>query len=486
MRPESISRRRFLRNGAQGLALTAGAGALAGCGGQAPIKLQSGVDPAWQQFAGTTLNFISENTAPTAAIAANLAPFQTLTGIRINIVRLQLSSMVQKIALDIAAGQGAYQLIYADPYQVLAPYREALADLHTFTNDDSLPQIPKGLDDFIDVQLDATGRFGSADSLRALPYDCPTMIWMYRRDLFEKYGERMAHDLGFDPTPSDRITWEQYYRIAKWFNDNQDEVPYGCGQQAKQHDSLMCDFSNVLWSYGGDYFPNGDRVGRLGTAHPGESLLGRPESIEAAAFYRKLNRIAHPGSTAWDWTGLANAFAAGQVAMAPNWHEFAADMVASLGQENVGYSPLPRGPAGTSNHFGGTGIGISGAATVREQKAAWLFLVWATSPDVQLMGLKSDEGGGTPTRSSVYRLPQAQRAMEPHSKLPNLLTYSTVSTAWQADHIGLRPKIPAWNRCDTVIFTELSKMLVAGQSPEVTMRTAGRRFDQATSTVDPG
>ncbi len=147
---------------------------------------------------------------------------------------------------------------------------------------------------------------------------------------------------------------------------------------------------------------------------------------------------------------------------------------------------MPRGPAGTANHFGGTGIGISGAATEREQKAAWLFLVWATSPEVQLMGMKSEAGGGTPTRASVYQLQQAQQAMRRPSELPNLLTYPAVSTAWQPDHIGLRPKIPAWNECDTAIYTELSKMLVAGQSPTVTMRTAGRRFEQAISQVDPG
>jgi multiple sugar transport system substrate-binding protein len=34
----------------------------------------------WKQFAGMTINFVSENTAPTSAIAANLTPFKNLTG----------------------------------------------------------------------------------------------------------------------------------------------------------------------------------------------------------------------------------------------------------------------------------------------------------------------------------------------------------------------------------------------------------------------
>ena len=103
---------------------------LGGCGGSSNTAKPVAGDE-WKQFAGTTLNFISENTAPTSAIAANLAPFKKLTGIDIKITQLELAAMVQKVALDFASGQGAYQIVYADPYQVLAPYHEALVDLNT-------------------------------------------------------------------------------------------------------------------------------------------------------------------------------------------------------------------------------------------------------------------------------------------------------------------------------------------------------------------
>jgi hypothetical protein len=32
------------------------------------------------------------------------------------------------------------------------------------------------------------------------------MIWIYRKDLFEKYGTKMQQDLGFDTTPSEKVT----------------------------------------------------------------------------------------------------------------------------------------------------------------------------------------------------------------------------------------------------------------------------------------
>src|SRR3712207_7785174 len=53
---------------------------------------------SWKQFSGTTLNFVSENTAPTTAIAANLNGFTELTGINVNVLQLELGALVQKVA----------------------------------------------------------------------------------------------------------------------------------------------------------------------------------------------------------------------------------------------------------------------------------------------------------------------------------------------------------------------------------------------------
>ncbi|HWN33125.1 MAG TPA: extracellular solute-binding protein [Pseudonocardia sp.] len=465
-----VSRRRFLGGALGGAAAVAAAGALGGCaapGGGVTRHADAG---PWRQYAGSTLNFISENTAPTAAIAANVTPFTELTGINLNIVTLELSALVQKVALDLASGHSTYQAIYADPYQVLAPYSKGLVDLRELMADQALPQVPLGVGDFIPTHLEAAGKFVSPDTIFALPYDCPTLIWQYRRDLFEKYRDRMAHDLGFDPMPGDASTWDQYYAIARWFNDNaRDDVPYGTGHQAKQHDSLMNDFSNVLWAYGGDYFDNGRQVGGLGTVDPGPCRLDSPAAIEAANFYSKLLSIAHPGSLTWDWDGLGNAFAAGQVAMCPNWHEYAASNESKL-PGKVDYAPLPRGPVRSGNMYGGTGLGISASTTGDERRAAWLFAVWATSPEIELANLKSTAGGGTPTRTSVYQLPEVVAAEHRPSPMPNILTAPAVAKAWQPENIGLRPKIPMWNECDTAIFTQLSRMLAGDTTPAEAMR----------------
>jgi multiple sugar transport system substrate-binding protein len=451
--------------------------ALAGCStsGGTTSSLPTGKGGGWKQFSGTTINFISENTAPSAAIAANSKPFTDLTGIKVNISQMQLPDLVQKVKLDMSSGKSQYHVIYADPYQVLSPMSGGLLDLMPLVNSKNYPPVEKGLSDFI--ALDAAGRFLDKDKLYALPYDCPTMIWMYRKDLFEKYHDKMQADLGFDPTPSGKITWEQYYQIADWFNKNaKADVPYGTGQQAKQHDSLQCDFSNVLWSYGGDYF-KGAEIGTLGSKDPGPSDLTSDAALQAATFYDKLVKIAHPGSLSWDWDGLGSAFAAGQIAMCPNWHEYAASAEAKF-PDKVGYSILPTGPKRSANNWGGTGIGINANAKGNELGAAWLFVNWATSPDTQVMTAQSKVGGGTPTRTSVYDLAEVKKNEQWPSTMPNMLTAAAVLEAWKPENIGLRPKVATWNQLDTIVYTELSKMLAGSQDPSATMKSMAKQFDQ--------
>ncbi|GAA3807920.1 MULTISPECIES: extracellular solute-binding protein [Amycolatopsis] len=476
--PRGVARRSVLRGALAGGAALATGGLLGACSARqdAPRIV---TDDRWRQFAGATINLISENTAPTAAIAANLKPFTDLTGINVNIVTLELSALVQKVALDLAGGESQYHVIYADPYQVLAPYSKGLVDLRELAAQPGLPEFT-GWDDFIPTQLDAAGRFGDRDKIFAVPYDCPTMIWQYRADLFDKYGARMADDLGFDPTPGLDRTWDEYLRIARWFNDNADEVAYGTGHQAKQHDSLMCDFSNVLWSYGGDYFDNGTEVGLYGTTDPGPCRLGSDQAIAAAEFYQRLLSIADPSSKTWDWNGLAPALSSGRIAMCVNWHEYAAANEKAM-PGRFGYAPLPRGPVRSANHYGGCGIGINGNTQPNERMAAWLFVLWATSTQTQLANLKSEAGGGTPTRQSVYDLPEVRAAEHRPSAMPNILAAPAVATAWQPENIGLRPKIPMWNECDTAVYTQLSKMLAGDSSPADTMRGAATKIDRITA-----
>lgn len=451
------------------------------------IEAPEGFD--WKQFAGVELNVITENTPPSSAIAANIKEFEDATGIKVNIQQMDLGTLVQKVGLDFSAGSSKYHVIYADPYQVLAKYSPKFVDLNTLNNDPALPKIPGGLEDFIQSQLEIDGYMGSKDKLYALPYDCPTMVLAYRTDVIEKIKDGFKAEKGYDPTPNPNMTWDQYYEVAEYINKNAAKlgVKYGTGHQAKQYDSLMCDFSNVLSANGADYFENKD-LGGIGAVNPGKTALTTPEALKAFEFYNKLVKIGHPGSKSWDWNGLAEAFAAGEVAMAPEWHEFASMFENPEQSKVVGkvaWTTLPKGPAGSSNIYGGTGIGINANAPDKEKKAAWLFMVWATSPQTQLMILQSPVGGATPSRNSVYEVAAVKKAMEdPTSaeakKMPNLTAMSATLEAWKTENAYGRPKVAQWPEIDTIVFTELSKMLAGQQDPKATAESISKQVNTLT------
>ncbi len=440
----------------------------------------------WKQFSGGKLNFISENTAPSSAASANIGAFKALTGIDVKITQTQLGNVVEKVALDMGSGAAAYELIYADPYQIMAPYFKGLVDLTKFVKDPKFPAVPGpgGIKDFIPSQLVGCSYFLDKTHLYTFPYDCPTMIWIYRKDLIAKYKDAFMKAKGFDWTPGPHLTWEQYYAMADWMNANVHEVKYGTGHQAQEYDSLQCDFSNVLYAYGGKYFPGEpDPVGSVGVLKPGKCQLTSPQALAAAAFYQKLLKIAHPSSTTWDWTGVNNAFAAGDIAMMPEWHEFASGLEnpsSSKVAGKVGYAALPRGPKRSCNLWGGTGVGINANASADAQGAAYLFILWVTSPDTEVLCAASKVGGETPVRTSVYNRPDIKAAEKTFSsKYPNLVSMQGCLTAWLPQNIGFRPKVSTWLKCDTIIFTELSKMLAGKQGSADAMKNAATQFDAA-------
>ncbi len=469
-----VDRRRLLGSAVVGAGGLAAGGLLTGCGGE---DLRATRDDRWRRYAGTTINFGGENTAPTAAIEANLRPFTELTGIDVRIATFDITSWAQVSALDSASGSAQYDVIYADSWMVLPPLARGMVDLREFLTDDSLPQPEGGLADFVPVMLEVEGRFDSPDALYTLPYDCPTLLLHYRRDLFEKYSDQMADALGFDPTPGPDLTWEQYRDIGAWFNDHVEEVDHGIGLMARQHDSLACDFSNVLWSYGGDLFDDGERLGLIGASDPGASILDSDAAQEAAALFLALADVAHPASLSWDWDASVAALRGGSIAMCANWHEnVAGNEEAAPGL--IDYALLPRGPSRRAHMFGGTGIGINGASRGDQRGAAWLFLTWATSPEVQLAGLRSSVGGGTPTRQSVYDLPEVVAAQQRPSDAPNMLAGPAVKQAWEPENIGLKPKIPMWQETLVAYYSGLSRMLADRQSPSAAMPALKASIDE--------
>src|SRR5690349_2874157 len=159
----------------------------------------------WSQFKdkGIQISFLSEDTPPTAAIINHVQEFQDLTGITVNITQTNLADVVTKVLLDFASQSGAIDVIYADPMQIMAPLYGNFTDLRKFIDDKTLPALPNGLDDFDKMNLIGSGYMIDRDKLLAIPYDAPTMLLVYRTDIFENatYKDAFQKEMGYDWTP---------------------------------------------------------------------------------------------------------------------------------------------------------------------------------------------------------------------------------------------------------------------------------------------
>jgi len=423
-----------------------------------------------------SIQFISESTPPTQALKSIIGQFTEETGIEVEFTLAPLLNYTEQLASDIRGGANTFDAFYVDPYNIGAPFWNEMEPLDPLIEDSGYDY-----EDHIEIHRIACSEYGDG-TIRGLPYDCPTILMAYRQDVFDEYGEEATSDLGFEAEPNPDMTWEQYLEVAGWINENvpDDVVPYGTGHMAAQHQSLANEFEMIQWGYGGTQLEGFDGKSPQIPDDPSPGFTD-DGSIEAADLYQRLmTDVAAPGSTTWDWGGVAEAFANGEFAMSPQWHEnngLFADPESSEIAESVSWTLCPDGPADRTvqAHYGGSSIGINRNISDAKKQAAWEFIKWTTSEEIQHELLT--QAGGTPTRQSVYDRDDVQEASQQQSaesSMPNVVP--PVLEGWELDTVGQRPHHPDWLELEEIIYSEGSAMVGGDQSPEDTMQAIADGF----------
>ena len=421
-----------------------------------------------RKYEGITLNFIVENNLSANILSVESEEFTKLTGINVKIRPIDYDTFIQKINLDFISESGNYQLIYSDPYQTLNRFHSDLEVLSPYMNRNDLPQLQVPLSDFFDTQLEVCSYFENKDNLYAIPFDSTTMILYYRKDVFEDFKEAFMKAKGYDWTPgNESFTWERYIEISKWIDKfvPNEVVEYGSGQAAQAHNAIFCEFSNVLASYGGDYFKD-QGIDTLGKSNFEQLDVRSQTFINALKTYKEIVAASSPDSVNWNWTDSADAFAQGKIAMMVNWDENFTTLNASSNfrvRGNVGTAILPYGTVKSANIYGGSGIGINKYASDIEKEAAWFYITWATSKDMQMRILEAPTGGSLPTIRSVYpEITEDFKATHPQ--------IDTVLKAWAPNKIYLRPKLENFYYIEQILNTTLHDMIEKDLDPETVSR----------------
>ncbi|HSV31114.1 MAG TPA: extracellular solute-binding protein [Atribacteraceae bacterium] len=399
---------------------------------------------AEKPFAGQTINVAMVAEPRADAIRELLPEFEALTGIRVNIEILPYSTLQEKQAVSLAAGTGVYDVVHVDCVWVgqyaglgwVIPVDDFIAN----TNPDVL-----ALDDFIPSVLAEQGMWEG--KVYGLPFIQAVFGLHYRTDIFE--------ELGLTPPQ----TWDELRDMAAMLSETLAERNMvGITFMGRRGVQAQCTYNNMLWSFGGDWYDE--------NFNP---TINSPEAVAALDYFQTLIPYAPEGVLTYDWAENAAAFAQGMAAMNLQWQNsapLAQDPAQSVIVDKFNFTLIPgvMQPDGTilrTPTFGGWGLMIP--VDARHKEAAWEFIVWATSPEMEVKLAHSQPG----SRFSSLQNPElAARFVEYEGMLASL----PIARG--------RPRIAAYTELADALEVAISEAMTGIKDSQTALNDANTRFGE--------
>lgn len=294
-----------------------------------------------------------------------------------------------------------------------------------------------------DLQKQHVAAMIDAQTVNGHIYGVPTLNdighLFYRTDLLQQGGMKPPE------------LWSDMVSISQKLQ-GPDMIGYiGCFYPDQQ---LMCNYTEYLWSNGGDFLDSTGRKVRF-TEKP---------SVEAVQFMTDLvnkYKVVQPGITTMGLDDGRVIFTEGRAVFHRNWNYvwgLAQDHPESKIKGKIGTTLVPRFPSGQhSTTLGGWSYSVNGF-TKNKELAVQLAMFFG-GPEVQkIRALESDR---TPTILSMLTD-------------PDVLKKYPVYEAWQkeADKARARPKSPFYTQLSDIFQRELQDALVMRKTPEEAMKSA--------------
>lgn len=355
-----LSRRDVLRYTLAGSAALS-LGGVAGCGvsgGGNPggtvnsdeLKRWQKADLNWKRFDGTTLVVQVQKHPWPIALQPHLAAFTALTGITVQVVTAGESDMLSKLATELQAGSPTpdVMLVPAYPQYVASHW---LAPLGGYLRDRSLTD-PSFYDanDMFPVAKSFVG--WESGEFYGVPITTEVETIFYRSDLVD--APMGSYDQLLAAATAARTGGRS-----------------GIALRGKAE-------STMAWTCQGFVFGNGGYM----IDPDGRPALDSPETIAAVEYYAELLQKAGPaGAASWDWQQVNQAFEGDKAAIILESSVFAGeyyDPKKNPKANQVAAAAFPTNGHGLRPNFWHWVLGVN--ANSKNREAAWLFLMWATSP----------------------------------------------------------------------------------------------------------
>ena len=433
---------RFLRHAAGAAALAIGLAA----GGATAAQAQGwDIARAAAPYKGTELHVIFLDRPGYRAIIKLLPEFERQTGIKVSYEIVPYENTREKEVLNFNS-QGDLSVALVDLVWI-GEYAENgwIQPVGKFASDPSITDPNLNLKGFFPLLLNAFGTWGG--ETYGLPFDNYSGLLYYNKCTLK--------DAGFDKPPA---TWDELMNTYAPKLTNPDKKQYGYALQSLRGETQSADsFMRFLWPFGGSLLDK--------SFH---SNLMSQGSQAGLADRQKLMKDMPPGIVSWDHAEAVNAFAQGQVAMITEWSAFyptLTDPKTSKLGDCLAVAPEPAGPAGRLPALGGFSLAVASQAPEKEQKAAWIFIQWATS---EAIAKPYVQAGGVSGRMAVYRDPDIRA------------TYKFVEpmvSSWQNGVPEFRPRFPAWPAISEIVAEFGSKMMLGQVSVADGSKQIGTRME---------
>lgn len=349
--------------------------ALTACGGGAGTTgpdAEGGFD--WKRFDGESISVYVADTGQVETLNAHLPEFEELTGIDVTIEAADVTSYRQNLPVRLTARS-------AD-FDVMATFPEV--DGRQFANNGWY--VP--LDDYIASESLTSPEYDFEDfgqgvrNAMQVEGDTVTVLWEMQTDLVY-YRKSLLEAAGLEvPT-----TFEEWEAAAAAVHDPAQNL-YGFALRGIAYQTTT-PFSSFLYAHCGQWVEDG------------KAAINTEEAVDAWETYGRWgSQYGPPGITGFDWPVPAQQFAQGNVFAFLDINLFVSDLEdpdESKVAGDVGYALVPEGECGRAPFIGGWGYAINPFS--EKDGAAWTFIQWATSQDINLE-MKLD--GWPSPRSSAW------------------------------------------------------------------------------------
>lgn len=277
----------------------------------------------------------------------------------------------------------------------------------------------------------------------SMPFALSNIVLYYNRDLFAQAG--------LDPNQPP-ANWDELRAAARELtvDANGDGTPeqWGLTFPLKANEGNVYYWLAFLWQNGGALF-----------GEDGQTLqFNAPAGIEALQYWIDLAKT----DESLPLSPPENGFETRQVAMTLVSSARLAAMLKALGPDNLGVAPLP------VQKQAATGVGGANLAILSGSKhpqAAWEFIRWMTSPEVNLRWSKAT--GYLPLRQSVIDSADYQAYLKETPQAQVILD--------QLPAAIVRPNVPAYTRLSREIGLAIEDALFKDVPAQAALDAAAQR-----------